>query len=456
MPSLYELSSGHNPQTIQRHGLDERQLLRHFGAAVLLAVAVAATSWGVAGYTLSKENGSEAAIAVAVAAGILGAMIVLVVDRAAIFILDSYPMRRTAYALFIIGRVSLVSLVGMNSAPAILAVLMKHELTIEALRMREASGDARNRHLAEQQDLPALRAQADQAEIDAAEAHKAVGVVTPEVKQKRGLAQACKATYARRRTALIGQGIEPAEATRELSNVNAHCKRLQAEAEQAHKSYVDRMTAAAADANDKLQQANATIDKSNIDVKARAADAELIERAALNPQSSLVVESLLHHSRAAYVKFLAIVAVIVMLELLPLLTKLLAPRSIPGTRIATEHAIATLKYERQHNAAVEEAAVASSARSMLSTAMLDVLASPETRDQIEGRLAAGAVALAPFEIFYALLREIESAELKVAAAVQAYPSSAEAISGLYEKMLDEVAKTASGIARPLSTMRNVA
>ena len=456
MPSLQELFSGHNPKTVQGHSMDERQLIRHLGAAVLVGMAVAAANWGVAGYMLSKENGLEAAIATAIAAAILGATIVLVVDRAAIFILDAHVIKRTAYVLFVAVRVSLVCLVGMNSAPAVLGVLMKHELKIEALHMFEASGDARIRRLTERQNLPALQAQVSQAETDAVEAHKAISIVTSEVKQKRDVAQACKTDYARRRTGLIGQGVAPTEATRELANLGARCNRQQAEALKVHKDYVERTTAAAAEADEKLQQANAAIDKSNTDIKARAADAEAIEGAALNPRSSLVIESLLSHSHGAYVRFLGIMAVIVMLELLPLLTKLLAPRSIPGTRIATEHAIAALKYERRHNAAAEEAVIASAARSLLSSAMLDALAWPETRSQIEQRLAANVMALVPFEMFHALLREIEAAELKVAAAAQEYPSSAETITALYEEMLDEVVKAASSKPRSPVPMRSAA
>jgi hypothetical protein len=430
--------SGYNPKILKDDSLEDQQPIAHLGLAVLVGATVAGANWAIAGLTFAGNIGVSAAIATAIAAGILGASIVIVLDRAAIYFLDAHAGRSLACTVFVSFRIGMILLISSITASAVSPFYLKYELIEEALHMREASRANRVHNLAAQQDLPGLQSAITQAENEAVDARQAIAVVPAEVKQRFDLARACRSDLARRRAQLLAQNIEPAEATRQLAVIAGRCSQQQAEGKALLAAHVERARAAAGEAEDKLRQAQAAFENSNADLKARSADAETIEKTAINPLSAKVLQSLLSHSAGARYKFWTVCAAIMALELLPLLTKLMAPRSVPGTRIATNYAIVVARYDRRQRTAIEEMQVEDALRSAMSSAMLEALAGPEVCAQITRLFEKKIAALVPINVFRALMREIESNEFDVAVAAQQFPSCAVLITEMWRLTVEEV------------------
>lgn len=438
MPRFLTWLSGYNPKILKDDSLEDQQPIVHLGLAVLVGATVAGANWAIAGLTFAGNIGLTAAVATAIAAGVLGASIVIVLDRAAIFFLDAHAGRRLACAVFVIFRIGMILLISSITAGAVAPFYLKYELIEEALHIRETSTANRIHNLAAQQDVPGLQSAITQAESEAVDARQAIAVVPAEVKQRFDAARACRGDVARRRTRLLAQGIEPAEATRQLAGIATRCSQQQAEGKALLAAHVERARAAANEADEKLRQAQAALENSNADLKARSADAEAVEKVAINPLSAKVLQSLLSHSPGAWYKFWTICAVITALELLPLLAKLMAPRSVPGTRIATNYAIIVARYDRRRRSAVEEMRVEEALRSVMTSAMLEALSGPEVRIQATKLFEQKVQALVPIHIFRALMREIEANELDVAEMTRRHPSCAAMISEAWRQTVEEV------------------
>ncbi|MCK1471179.1 hypothetical protein IVB51_28445 [Bradyrhizobium sp. CW10] len=170
----------------------------------------------------------------------------------------------------------------------------------------------------------------------------------------------------------------------------------------------------------------------------KSAYASEIERRAITPLSTTVLRKLLETDAGAFWKYWIVFSLVTGLELMPLLAKLIAPCSVPGTRIATDFAIAKSRHLRRRNAAMDEDAVEQAIRASMAAAMMDALAQPPLHD-LAGRIFASKIqALVSVEAFQMVMREIEARELDVQSVISRYPSYAQAITDAWAKTIDEV------------------
>src|SRR4051794_40951724 len=88
--------AGHNPQILDEDSQGDNQSIVHLGWVVLIGAAVAGLNWAVGGYVFAGGAGSAAAIGATVIAGVIGVCLVVIIDRSALYSMDTYSGRRLA------------------------------------------------------------------------------------------------------------------------------------------------------------------------------------------------------------------------------------------------------------------------------------------------------------------------------------------------------------------------
>ncbi|UPK23388.1 DUF4407 domain-containing protein [Bradyrhizobium sp. 131] len=430
--------AGHDPATLDQHGREDQAPIIHLGWTVLVGACIAGVNWAVGGYVFAGGAASPAAVGTAVAAGMLGSSLVVIIDRSAIYHIDTHAGRWWALLLLAAFRIALTCGVSSITAHAVVPILLKPELEWKSLQLIEEAERKRGSELAARYNLAELQSAETAAEAAVRNARQAVQIVPPDIKARLDAAKACWAGYTRRRANLIQQGMLAIEARRRLAPVAAGCTRDQAVAQELLDDYGKRARSALRAAEERFHQSGqALIDTRNI-VAEKSAYAAEIEQRAITPLSSTVLRKLLETDAGAFFKYWTVFGLVMGLELMPLLAKLISPRSVPGTRIATDLAIAKSRHSRRRKAALEEDAVEQAIRSSMAAAMTDALTQPELHKVATRIFAAKIQALVPIEAFQMLMREIEARELDVQSVISRYPSYAKVLTEAWKKTIDEV------------------
>lgn len=440
--------AGYDPATLAGHSREDQAPIIHLGSAVGLGMTTAALNWAIGGYVFTGGAGSAAAVGTAALSGLIGGGLIAIIDRGVIYQTDTHAGRAASLLPMVAFRVALTCAVSSITANAVMPILLKPELELKSLQLIEDSERTRGPELAARYDLPGLQSAAAAAVKTVQNAQQAVEVVPPDIRVRLDAARACWSGYARRRAALVRQGLQDADARRQLAPAAAACARAQATAHGLLKEYGDRARAALGVAEDKYRESGRVLTDTRKLVAAKAAYAAEIEQRAITTLSSTVLAKLLATDIGARFKYWTLVGLIMALELLPLVAKLVTPKTVPGMRIATDATIAKLAYRRRHNDAVDEESMEQTLRAATTAAMTDALSGPEVHAFAVKIFATKVEALMPIEAFKMLMREIEARELDVQSAIRRHPSYARILTEMWRKTIDEVSEALRPYSQP--------
>lgn len=430
--------AGHDPKSLDGHGHDDRQPITQTGWSVVPPLIVTSLNWAGAGVALSLGSGWIAAIIAGLILGAIGFVVVAIFDRAALYHMDTQS-NGVLSKLGLVGiRMMIILLISSVTAQAIAPLLMRSELTQEALRIREQSQEQRTQRLVTQHDLPGHQVAVDRADADVEKVKRALAIVPQDIQQRLDAARRCWAGHNRRRDQLRAQGLSDPAVRRALASTSARCSSSMSSAQRDLEAYRQKSRAALAGAEQDAQGARLALSDSETSLKAKLEEAAEIERSAIGPQSAIVLDSLLKSNDEARYKWWRIYLLIVFAEVMALLLKLMAGMSVPGMRIAIDKQIAMERHARRRKAAAEEARIEEALRETMTAAMLTALSTSEVQNHAAQLFTGKVEALAPIEVFKALMREIEAGEVNVQSAIQRHPDIARVITEAWAKTIDEV------------------
>jgi hypothetical protein len=430
--------SGHDPQAIRGEGREAVQPIAMAGATILLAAFVTVANWAIAGYSLADGGNSQHRWIGAILGATLGFSVVLVIDRAGVYQMDTqagHPLRKSAV---LIVRMFVVLLVSAVTTAAVAPWLMASELKDYVLHMRESADAERAHMLNERFSLEALRAAARRIDADVDSARKAGFTIPPDIKARLERGQTCWQDFIKRKIQLLREGYSDGY-VREL--LDGYAMRCDADFDSARRdldTYVKRNRADLADAERRQSTAQTALRQAEIDINRRLIEAGAIEEEAITAQSAMVLDGLLESNHGARKKWYGVCAFIVCLELLPLTLKLLSDKSISGLRIIADREIASDACERRRELVREDRIRERVLRAAMDAAMNEAFASPEVQQHMSKLFQSKVEALIPIEIAKRLIAEIETGAQNVEAATRRRPSCAHAIAEAWSHAMAEV------------------
>ncbi|MCK1471180.1 MULTISPECIES: DUF4407 domain-containing protein [unclassified Bradyrhizobium] len=149
--------AGHDPATLDQHGREDQTPIIHLGWTVLVGAFIAGVNWAIGGYVCAGGAVSPAAIGTAVIAGMLGSGLVVIIDRSAIYHIDTHAGRWWALLMLAVFRIALTCGISSITAHAVVPVLLKPELEWKSLQLIEEAERMRGPKLATRYNVAELR-----------------------------------------------------------------------------------------------------------------------------------------------------------------------------------------------------------------------------------------------------------------------------------------------------------
>jgi hypothetical protein len=429
--------AGYHPAALDGHSHDDQQPIVHVGWVILLGATVAGTNWGIGSYVFAGAGGSAPAVGAGILFGLIGFSIVVIIDRGAVYAMDTHAGLRAALWPLVAFRILLTCFVSSITTHAVAPLFLKSELQLKSLDLQEEAERSRNHELEARYDIAGLQVAATNAEAEVRDARKAAEIVPAEIQALLAAARTCWQGYAGRRAQLLRDGFGIDEARRRLAGIASGCARSEAAAHRQLQEYRDRSLVVLAAAEIKYQEALRAAKDTTAIVTAKQTYAAAIERKALTPLNSTVLDKLIATDAGARWKFWSAFGLIMGLELLPLLSKLLAPQTVAGIRVATDRVIAVAHQMRRRKAAVEEQEIEEALRSSMASAMRTAIEGPDLQRFAARVLAAKVAALVPMEVFKALMDEIEARDYDLQSFCHRHPSHARILTDEWQKTVDE-------------------
>lgn len=337
--------SGHDPKALAHFDRSITGRLALVGSAVLLAVIWNAGNYAIVAYSLS--GGDRTGAIAAIFGALVGAGLVLGIDRGAIGLLDVCRVGRLPATLFFAARFSLAALLGSVSSYYVVPLMMPDELAAHALHMRERSDNERVGALNSRFKIDQLRETVSGAENETTDAQRAVNTIPPAIQASIKAGRVCWQNYWGSLRARVRGGMSESVARGHLSRQAARCRATTQAAQNELDAYRRLAQQKVAAAEQSRASANEALGAAQTEVTARLADAYAIERAATSARSSTVLRDLLATDPMFGLKFWSYYAFSILLELLPILTKCLIGRSTPGAQFAADNFLSVSASERR-------------------------------------------------------------------------------------------------------------
>lgn len=404
----------------QEHLATEAQL-KKVGAAVLLACLIAPVNWALG--SLQWTGGASLYVqwGVAAAAALAGLLVILVLDRSAVYALDTMGPGQSRAKLYVMLRIVMILVIGFFTAERVLPIVLSPELHQTLLDHKTRSTSERQTRLAKAFALPTTEASAKAATENRVAAEAALNEITPPVAEAQRRATVCWTSYNVRRASV--EVSRPAERSR-LAGMRRDCQAQSADATR----LLDDLRSDRLEALDLARQQEASATSALLDtqskVRQRAAEEQKLEEVALVPDSSEVLWELLKTSTGARIKFILFMSVILLWETLPLTTKVMFGQSVTGTNIGYRKHSALLELADSHEADLARYASGKATRDAFLGAVEVALQSKELMDEFTKQIGESAAAMAPFEVAIQILRRAEQSRVEMNEIIRRQPELA--------------------------------
>ena len=215
MERLLIWASGYDAGLVDAYSASpaDRSALKKIGGSLLFSAAWLATMTALAAWTMAFQAPIGLRVAIAALAFAAAARFVLTFDRAFVFGMDTCRASARKALSYGIARVLLVVAIGGLVDVAVMPVMMREELQLEATRMREAAEGNRLAALSHRYDVSGRRADLAEARTDLDQARAAAANLPPQIIAELAGARRCfaalpprgSAGYADRRQRCAGQ-----------------------------------------------------------------------------------------------------------------------------------------------------------------------------------------------------------------------------------------------------------
>lgn len=435
--NLFIWAGGYAPRTLADEKPEDREPIAKIGGTVILAAVIAAANWGIAGHTYASGLTEDSRLLAAVVGGLVGITIVLVIDRTGLFYFDIMDRGPFFAGLWLSVRAALIVAVSALTAQAVIPAWLRSELHVHALQLRESSDARRLSHLTGQFGLREKQAAFAKASDGLLWAEQQTKVVPPEIQQRLVQARRCWSDYRTRKRLLERAGIAESVARSQLEPAVAVCVRNARAAESEKQAHDAKMRVLVDEAAVKKQEASLDFFAAKAAIERRLEEARMVEGQGVNALSASVLRSLLESDPASRLKLIILVAFLTTMEMLPLLTKLLAGKSIVGLRLATGRAIERFVQQERIAASRNDMDVAVAINGAMKVAMTEACSNPDVRQFCVKLFGTKLRAFVPLEVVRAVLHDIETRQSDVTATMRRFPKYAGAISEAWSHTVRE-------------------
>lgn len=437
--------TGHRMGAQDKGSAEEYSGLSKIGASIVLAALLCAINIGIFAWVMAADATPLVRALLAALGALFGGILVLVIDRGAVYFTDTLLVARKAAAvIYLCMRVLIILAIGSFSSQAVIPVLFESELKDQALQERESRDDARAVKLNERFALDG-KSETHRAKLAASKTAEAAAVtLPPDINQRLVSAKGCWVEHGKRFTALVHSGLEHQQASARLSALAKQCNQNAQSANAERDQYFVQARAALTEARTNAKKAGEDLNEAQTEVNQKIDSAAEIEKAVLNPRSAAVLEALLKTSAAARVKWAVLTFLQIVLELMPLLLKFQAGQSIPGRRVAVQRALVAAALNRVLDDQSQQNALYDTMRELSETTARELAHSPVARQamaDVQLRLLQATVPLDALEQWMANLAQREE---KVTVFQQRYPRYAESTSRAWHKAVQEAAAAMAG------------
>lgn len=437
--------TGHRMSARDKGSTEEYSGLSKIGTSIVLAALLCATNIGIFAWVMAADATPLVRAVLAALGALFGGILVLVIDRGAVYFTDTLlATRKAAAAIYLSMRVLIILAIGSFSSQAVIPVLFESELKDQASQERETRDDARAVKLNERFGLDD-KFETHRAKLEASKsAEVAAATLPPDINQRLVSAKGCWVEHGKRLTALVHSGLEHQQASAQLSALAKQCSQKTQSANAERDQYFSQARATLTEARTSAKKAGDDLNDAQTKVNQKIDSAAEIEKAVLTPRSAAVLEALLKTSAAARVKWAVLTFLQIVLELMPLLLKFHAGQSIPGRRVAVQQALAAAALNRMLDDQSQQNALYDTMRELSETTARELAHSPVARQamaDVQLRLLQATVPLDALEQWMANLAQREE---KVTAFQQRYPRYAESTSKAWHKAVQEAAAAMAG------------
>lgn len=315
--------------------VEEVGSLSKIGAAIAFASFLAALQFGIAGWFLAMDLHLSLQIGLAITFALIGAAILLVLDRNFIFLADTrYETDKKLTYVYLGIRIFLITVIGSLSSQFTMPLFLKSELAIHAQDMKDGRyTDAKARYQ-EKYELSDKTTAVSNLEQRSTQLQKELQNLTPEILRQRNASNQCFQEYRRKTSTTFAPDLDESEIIQLYAKDKRECERLEGIYRQSYRSYTAPREAELASVGEAIPQAMGAVEGAKKNIAANLAKTSQIDEAYINVASADVLSSLITHSPGVFFKYALITLLQLCLELMPILLKLQAGQSTLGHRAA--------------------------------------------------------------------------------------------------------------------------
>ena len=309
--------------------------LSKIGLSICFASALAALQFGVAGWFLASGMVADSRLVVAIVMALIGACVVLIIDRNFIYAADTSPNQggQLAY-LYLAIRIFLILVISSLSSQFTLPLMLKSELEIHVQDLRDERYDQAKERYDNKYDVSEkVRDERDLSQ-KITKIKTSLFNLPQELVHQKLASEQCMREYRKKVNASIGPDIDDEEVANLYAREKMQCEQLDLAYREAYKLYMTPRQAELTLSQSAHKQLEADLGQAKGAFKGDLQKADQNNSQYLNASSADVVWSLIRHNPGARMKYLMITLVQLVLELMPLLLKSLLGRSPLGVQVA--------------------------------------------------------------------------------------------------------------------------
>ena len=337
-----------------RTSVEEVGSLSKIGAAIAFASFLAALQFGIAGWFLAMDLHILLQILMALVFAVIGALIVLVLDRNFIYLADTrYETDKKLTYIYLGIRIFLITVIGSLSSQFTMPLFLKSELAIHAQDMKDGRFTEAKERYQEKYELADKTTGLTNLETKTTKLRKEISSLTPELVKQRGLVGQCFADYTKKTKTTFAPDLDEHEIISLYAKDKRECERIDGIYRENYRNFVTPKEAELAQMGAAITQAQSDIDVAKKDIAQDLEKATVINEAYINVASADVLSSLVRNNPGAFIKYALITLLQLCLELMPILLKLQAGQSPLGHRMAIfayENKTGSLDQVNQSNA----------------------------------------------------------------------------------------------------------
>ncbi len=425
--------SGHSPATLAERSDEEKAAVQHTGWLVLLAILITATSWGIAGSFYSGNVWFGAATAC------IGAIIVLIVDRNLIYNMDTGTTNGIRAGFFLLFRVLLVLIVSSVTSTAVAPYFLQTELATHLLNKRDAMATDKQKKYEEDGKLTEKQGVVTQHQIEIERLEAEKQQLPAAIRELKTQTTACWVSYHRQVNHWLHEGKSQSYAKKQAFAKGAECRGLERKVSTETNRYqAEKEEAITAQRSQKVQ-AEATVAQTNANITVQMTQAKAIIDVGVTAQSQTELWAFLRENPSALLKWLMIATLWFVLELLPVLSKLLQGKSVAGKRVETFNQLEAIRIDNHYQQVRYETELANDFRTLTMQAAANWMNSAAGLATSTKVLTAYWQSMIPYEAVMMQMRQIAEFEEAQQQFRRRYPKHSELIAQAMSKAAQDAA-----------------